>query len=601
MVMEECVTNGDGIRTFADSLEAENDGTNGVVGGSSSFSGDGNSTAVSNESLRTYKRRKHGMLNSEFKLAQFEKNASAAATKTAQALEKMIELVQNISSKYVCGPKINGPSVPNGSDDCPYHQPWRNILEYECRALNMDKDGTGGTSVPQEMADGHEGQCHTHVASMLYGSSNGERPEVINSKSTSIDRSKLTVTKRGRIAFLKLIMSEKFASLRTLFYTNFQGYDVENFFDFNDLSSKMTEGTYEENPNLFLTDVQQFWEKLHTVGAEMVSLSRSLSELSVFFFREPVGGIGHATFDDGKHQLPTWCSEWHSKLELPSSSIRASTCRCCRKESDGKDCLVCDSCEDMFHVSCIKPAVNEIPHKDWYCADCISTGAESLHENCAVCKRLDALTRTEGSGGNSVPADDETVDGLEESSGRLMENGLQVFMGGKQVNCEVCKSLLEVGDIFRCCEHYWCFRHYHLRCLTHRQLKSYGPRWYCPCCLCRVCLTDKDDSEIVLCDACDHGYHIYCLNPPLDSIPEGKWFCSKCHAGIEAINKAKRLYENLEEQTEGGKRRVNASPQKKQKQDAERFVHRSGGMDMLLSAADTLSFQEKLAALATGS
>lgn len=322
----------------------------------------------------------------------------------------------------------------------------------------------------------------------------------------------------------------------------------------------------------------------------MVSLSMNLSELSTFFFLDPVSGIGDAASDDGKHKFPAWCSEWHSKLEQPSSS-RPCTCRCCGGESDGRDCLVCDSCEEIFHVSCIKPPVKEIPHKDWYCASCIATGVEAPHDNCAVCGRLDAF----------ASPDEETVDGLEESSGFVKENVFQVFKGGKKEYCQVCKSVLEVGDVFRDCEHHCCSRHYHKRCLTKRQLKSYGPRWYCPCCLCRVCLTDKDDSKIVLCDACDHGYHIYCLNPPLDSVPEDKWFCRKCHAGIQAINKVKRSVEE-QQMKEGGKRkRVNGRPQRRQNRDGKKAVDRSGGMDMLLSAADTLNFQEELASLGTKS
>jgi len=29
-------------------------------------------------------------------------------------------------------------------------------------------------------------------------------------------------------------------------------------------------------------------------------------------------------------------------------------------------------------------------------------------------------------------------------------------------------------------------------------------------------------------DKCDHEYHMYCLSPPLASVPFGDWFCSSC-------------------------------------------------------------------------
>ena len=27
---------------------------------------------------------------------------------------------------------------------------------------------------------------------------------------------------------------------------------------------------------------------------------------------------------------------------------------------------------------------------------------------------------------------------------------------------------------------------------------------------------------------CDHPYHIKCLDPPLDAVPDGEWFCPEC-------------------------------------------------------------------------
>ncbi|KAH7434872.1 hypothetical protein KP509_06G038900 [Ceratopteris richardii] len=52
--------------------------------------------------------------------------------------------------------------------------------------------------------------------------------------------------------------------------------------------------------------------------------------------------------------------------------------------------------------------------------------------------------------------------------------------------------------------------------------------WYWPVTTCKVCENDADDERILLCDACDEGYHIYCLNPPVDEKPNGAWLCSYC-------------------------------------------------------------------------
>jgi len=35
-------------------------------------------------------------------------------------------------------------------------------------------------------------------------------------------------------------------------------------------------------------------------------------------------------------------------------------------------------------------------------------------------------------------------------------------------------------------------------------------------------------DQLLFCDDCDRGYHMYCLSPPLSEPPEGK--CSVAHA-----------------------------------------------------------------------
>jgi hypothetical protein len=45
---------------------------------------------------------------------------------------------------------------------------------------------------------------------------------------------------------------------------------------------------------------------------------------------------------------------------------------------------------------------------------------------------------------------------------------------------------------------------------------------------CRVCLKDNHEEKLILCDHCDANYHVYCLSPPLSSVPEDAWMCQRC-------------------------------------------------------------------------
>eukprot|EP00877_Chromochloris_zofingiensis_P012904 jgi/Chrzof1/7868/Cz02g39130.t1 len=47
---------------------------------------------------------------------------------------------------------------------------------------------------------------------------------------------------------------------------------------------------------------------------------------------------------------------------------------------------------------------------------------------------------------------------------------------------------------------------------------------------CEVCDNTDRESAMLLCDGCGAGYHIFCLEPPLGSVPRGAWVCLVCTA-----------------------------------------------------------------------
>jgi transposase-like protein len=47
--------------------------------------------------------------------------------------------------------------------------------------------------------------------------------------------------------------------------------------------------------------------------------------------------------------------------------------------------------------------------------------------------------------------------------------------------------------------------------------------------MCEVCGTDDHAEVLLLCDICAQGYHVYCLQPPLDAVPSDPyWLCPVC-------------------------------------------------------------------------
>lgn len=40
--------------------------------------------------------------------------------------------------------------------------------------------------------------------------------------------------------------------------------------------------------------------------------------------------------------------------------------------------------------------------------------------------------------------------------------------------------------------------------------------------ICELCdqRHEDDDTKLIICDECNKGFHIYCLTPPIEEIPE---------------------------------------------------------------------------------
>ncbi|XP_036895116.1 PHD and RING finger domain-containing protein 1 isoform X1 [Sturnira hondurensis] len=45
---------------------------------------------------------------------------------------------------------------------------------------------------------------------------------------------------------------------------------------------------------------------------------------------------------------------------------------------------------------------------------------------------------------------------------------------------------------------------------------------------CEVCGRSDREDRLLLCDSCDAGYHMECLDPPLQEVPVDEWFCPEC-------------------------------------------------------------------------
>ncbi|XP_051503107.1 bromodomain adjacent to zinc finger domain protein 1A-like isoform X2 [Myxocyprinus asiaticus] len=69
---------------------------------------------------------------------------------------------------------------------------------------------------------------------------------------------------------------------------------------------------------------------------------------------------------------------------------------------------------------------------------------------------------------------------------------------------------------------------------------------------CKVCRKKGDAENMLLCDACERGYHIHCVRPKLKTVPSEDWFCPECRPKQRShrINSRQRSSVDSEEEME---------------------------------------------------
>ena len=77
---------------------------------------------------------------------------------------------------------------------------------------------------------------------------------------------------------------------------------------------------------------------------------------------------------------------------------------------------------------------------------------------------------------------------------------------------------------------------------------------------CEVCRHRDRAESTVLCDCCDHGFHLQCLTPPLAALPAGYFFCAACAPESEG--------KECEDEVEAGAAPRAAKAPKRQRTDA---------------------------------
>ncbi|XP_015236149.1 PREDICTED: zinc finger protein DPF3-like isoform X1 [Cyprinodon variegatus] len=112
------------------------------------------------------------------------------------------------------------------------------------------------------------------------------------------------------------------------------------------------------------------------------------------------------------------------------------------------------------------------------------------------------------------------------SDGTIIPNDYCDFCLGDQ---DANRKTGQAEELVSCSD---CGRSGHPTCLQFTENMMQAVRtyqWQCiECKSCSLCGTSENDDQLLFCDDCDRGYHMYCLKPPMTQPPEGSWSCHLC-------------------------------------------------------------------------
>ena len=184
-------------------------------------------------------------------------------------------------------------------------------------------------------------------------------------------------------------------------------------------------------------------------------------------------------------------------------------CRLCGGKEEVDTLLVCEGCEYFFHMKCLDPPLEEIPEDDWFCPN---EQCQKKKSETAILCSVSMVTHVVGNlevddFGNLMPLDEPEPEpkkpgrprkdeNLIDEEGNFIKKGpiiLDLGWGDEAIECKECND---------------------------DESKK------CKFCGCRICGGKDEPETMLVCEFCEYYFHMKCLDPPLEAIPEDDWFCS---------------------------------------------------------------------------
>ena len=65
-------------------------------------------------------------------------------------------------------------------------------------------------------------------------------------------------------------------------------------------------------------------------------------------------------------------------FDKSDTSCKECGCKICGGKDDPDQIILCDECEDEYHLKCLKPPLTQVPKQDWFCTKCENDKDENV-------------------------------------------------------------------------------------------------------------------------------------------------------------------------------------------------------------------------------
>ncbi|XP_038053191.1 tyrosine-protein kinase BAZ1B-like isoform X2 [Patiria miniata] len=151
------------------------------------------------------------------------------------------------------------------------------------------------------------------------------------------------------------------------------------------------------------------------------------------------------------------CVRWEKSSEN-------AKCKICRRKGDEDQLLLCDECNQPFHLFCLRPALVTVPKGDWKCPACAPSTRRNARNRSY--KGMDDSDESESSSDDED--DDADSDSEDSESNDVIEHE------------DICTVCSEAGELVLCAE---CPLAYHKDCHEPPMRNFPRGRWVCASCL----------------------------------------------------------------------------------------------------------------------